>query len=287
MILSICILNYNTKDLTIQCLSSLFEQYEKQIYRKELEIIVVDNNSNDGSSAFIKNKFPKVIVFENKENSGFSKGQNIAAKIAKGKYLFFLNSDTQVKDDHLFAMTSYLDSHKDVGVLGARLYNPDGSEQLSAGKFYTFLNFLIMLISGERVGFLRSSPKKISEVDWVMGASFMIKKRLFDVLGGFDEHFFMYVEDMELCFRVRKKGYAVMFYPDISIIHEERGSSNRSFAVLSIYEGILYFYKKHKNYIQYKMVRIAFAIKACFAVTIGVLVGNKYLVSIYKRMLVL
>lgn len=285
MILSICILNYNTKDLILQCLSSLFGQYDKQINKKELEIIVVDNNSTDGSIESIKKKFPKVILFENKENAGFSKGQNIAAKIAKGSYLFFLNSDTYVKDDHLLAMILYLESNKNVGVLGAKLYSPDGSQQLSVGKFYTFFNFLIMLISGERVGFLRSSPKKIIEVDWVMGAALMIKKRLFDVIGGFDEHFFMYIEDMELCYRVRKKGYMIMFYPDIKIVHEERGSSNRSFAVISIYEGLLYFYKKHKNYIQYKLVKIAFAIKACFAVTIGVIVGNRYLVSTYKRMI--
>lgn len=285
MTLSICILNYNTKDLTLQCLSSLFSQYEHQISKKELEIIVVDNNSKDESVVYIKKNFPKVILFENNENAGFSKGQNIAAKLAKGSYLFFLNSDTQVKDDHLFAMTSYLESNKNVGVLGAKLYSPNGKEQLSAGKFYTFFNFLIMLISVERAGFLRSSPKKISEVDWVMGASFMIKKRLFDVLGGFDEHFFMYVEDMELCFRVKKKGYVVMFYPDISIIHEERGSSNKSFAVISIYDGILYFYKKHKNYIQYKLVKFAFTIKACIAVTIGVIIGNRYLVSTYKKMI--
>lgn len=287
MILSICILNYNTKDLTLQCLASLFEQYQKQISKKELEVIVVDNNSIDESVVLIRNKFPNVIVFVNKENYGFSKGQNIAAKIAKGKYLFFLNSDAQVKDNQLFSAVSYLETHKKVGVIGTRILSLNGIVQLSAGKFYTLFNFFIMLISGERVGLLRSSPNKICEVDWVMGASFLISKRLFDVIGGFDEHFFMYVEDMELCFRIHKKGYAVVFYPNAVIVHEEHGSSSRSFAVLSIYEGILFFYKKHRNYIQYKVVKLGFTIKACFAVTIGVLVGNRYLVSTYKRMITL
>lgn len=282
MILSICILNYNTKDLTLDCLSSLFGQYEKQIYKKEVEIIVVDNNSTDGSTASIKSKFPKVIVFENKENSGFSKGQNIATKIARGEYLLFLNSDTQVQDNHLLKAVSYLESNKKVGALGTKLLNPDRTVQLSTGKFYTLPNCLIMLIFGERFGFLRSSPSEICKVDWVSGASLLVSKRLFNSIGGFDEHFFMYVEDMEFCYRIYKKGYVVEFYPDVVILHRERGSSNRSFAVVSIYEGILYFYKKHKNYLQYKMVLIAFSIKACFAVTIGVVTGNKYLVSTYK-----
>ena len=185
MTLSICILNYNTKDLTLQCLASLFEQYQKEISKKELEVIVVDNNSTDESVVLIKNKFPKVIVFEKKENSGFSKGKNIAAKIAKGKYLFFLNSDTQVKDNRLFSAVSYLETHKKVGVIGTRLLSLNGKAQLSAGKFYTLFNCFIMLISGERFGLLRSSPNEICEVDWVMGASFLISKRLFDVICGF------------------------------------------------------------------------------------------------------
>lgn len=285
MILSICILSYNTKDLTLQCLSSLFKQYEEQINRKDIEIVVVDNASIDDSAEQIKKKFPKVVLFENKENAGFSKGQNIAASISKGTYLFFLNSDTQVQDDHFLKAVSYLESNKNVGVLGAKLFNPDGSEQLSAGKFYTLFNCLIMLVGGERFGFLRSSPKEIYKVDWVMGAALMIKKKLFDDIGGFDEHFFMYIEDMEICFRIKKKGYLVIFYPDLKIIHQEHGSSSKSFAVFSIYKGMLYFYTKHKNYIQYIVVKIAFGIKACFAVIIGFLVGNRYLVSTYKKML--
>lgn len=287
MILSICILNYNTKDLTLECLSSLFGQYEKQIYKKEVEIIVVDNNSTDGSSASIKSKFPKVVVFDNKENYGFSKGQNIAAKIARGEYLLFLNSDTQVQDNHLLKAVSYLESSKKVGVLGTKLLNPDRTLQLSAGRFYTLLNCLIMLVAGERFGLLRYSPSEICRVDWVSGASLLVSKRLFNSIGGFDEHFFMYVEDMELCYRIYKKGYVVEFYPDAVILHRELGSSNRGFAVASIYEGILYFYKKHKNYIQYIVVKIAFAIKACFAVTIGVLTGNRYLVLTYRKILTL
>ena len=247
MTLSICILSYNTKGLTLKCLDSLISLYKKEIDRDLFEIIVVDNASTDGSVLHIKKNFPKVVLFENKENYGFSKGQNIAAKIARGTYLFFLNSDTQVIDNNLLGMVSYFESHKKVGVLGAKLCNPNGSVQLSAGKFYTLFNCIIMLFAGERIGFLRSSPKKISEVDWVMGAAFMIKKKLFDALGGFDEYFFMYVEDMEFCYRIKKAGYEVLVTPHVRVTHLGQGSSSKTFAIVNIFKGLLYFYKKHKR----------------------------------------
>ncbi len=277
---SVIIPNWNGRNLLEDCLISL----DKQGF-KISEIILVDNASTDGSAAEIKKDFPQVTLFTNKENAGFSKGQNIASTIAQGKYLFFLNSDTIVMDNNLLAMISYLEKHEHVGILGARLLNPNGSKQLSAGKFYTFVNFIIMLLGGEKLGLLRSSPKRICVVDWVMGASLLIRKKLFEKIGKFDEHFFMYVEDMELCFRVRKSGYQVVFYPDITIFHEERGSSNKSFAILSIYKGILYFYKKHKSYLQYVVVKYLFVIKAFFAVILGIVSGRKNLVITYKQIL--
>ncbi len=293
---SIIILSYNTKELLQECLESLY----KNLKKIEFEVIVVDNASTDGSASEIsrfrqglrsRGSDPRgfggqanLKLIENKKNVGFSKGNNIGAKIAKGEYLVFLNSDTEVRDDGLKGMINFLKSHTDVGILGGRLKNKDGSLQKSAGVFYTLSNVFLMLFGGEQ--FVRFSPKEIQEVDWVSGACFMIKKDLFSNLGGFDEHFFMYIEDMELCYRVKKMGYKVYFYPQANILHVGEGSSQRSFAIIHIYKGLLYFYAKHKSYIQYIMVKTLLIFKAIVAMIIGVVTFNKKLAITYRKALV-
>ncbi len=260
MIISIIILNYKTKELTLLLLDSLFENYRKEIERNKIEIILADNASSDDSVAFFKKSkyFSKVKLIENKDNFGFSKGNNIAARNAKGKYLLFLNSDTEVKDRNFLRMTKFLNENKDIGILGGKLINKDGSKQASCGKFYTPFNLLLMLLGGERFGLLRESPSRIKQVDWVSGACFMIDRSSFEKLKGFDENIFMYIEDMELCYRAKKEGFLTYFYEDIKLIHRQLGSSNRSFAIENIYHGLLYFYKKHmkkKYLIAYWMLK--------------------------------
>lgn len=113
----------------------------------------------------------------------------------------------------------------------------------------------------------------------------MIRKELFIKLHGFDEKIFMYMEDMELCYRVKKMGKDVSFYPQIDIIHADQGSSSRSFAVVHIYSGILYFYKKHKTYMEYLLVKLLLQSKALFLILYGKLVGSAYLVATYEKAL--
>lgn len=289
--LSIIILSYNTKDLTIKCLESITSQYKKQLESGEFEVIIVDNNSADETvkaisnrqSAISKKNAIKVIV--NKENFGFSKANNIGAEKAEGRYLFFLNSDTEVQGKGLLEMVSFLDENPNVGTLGARLKNIDGTDQKSAGKFYTIFNVLLMLTGFERLGFLRFSPKKVTKVDWVTGAAMMVRSKEFKEIGGFDGNIFMYTEDMELCFRIRKQGLQVVFYPDIKILHSERGSSNKTFAIVNIYKGLLYFYKKHKSYWQFTLVKLLLIIKAIFAILIGNLTGKINLSKTYQESL--
>jgi len=281
--LSVIILNYNTKDLLLKCVQSVTRQYKKEINNKDFELIVVDNASSDGSVEEIK-KFNKMIknlvLLENKENYGFSKGNNIGALRAKGEYILFLNSDTRVGDRGLLKMVDFLDQNENVGILGGKLWNRDGSQQASCGNFYNLINLFIALLGGERLGLIRKKPSKIERVNWVSGASMMIRKNLFEKLKGFDEKLFMYMEDMELCFRANKAAFQTYFYPDIEIVHQELGSSNRNFAIVNIYKGILYFYKKHKIW-QYPLVKIMLLIKALVAILIGVLINNNYLKKTY------
>lgn len=283
--LSIIILNYNTYDLTISCLKSIIPKFKKELESDRLEIIVADNGSKDTSIAEISKStagVKNINIVENKENLGFAKGMNRVSKNAKGKYLLFLNSDTEVLDKGLTSMIEFLDSNKKVGILGGKFINKDGSSQASCGKFYTLFNLFLMLIGGERMGITRESPSIIKKVDWVSGGFMMVRRDIFKKLEGFDEHFFMYMEDMEFCYRGKKEGWDTYFYPRACVVHNRHGSSNKTFAIINIYKGILYFYKKHKNYWQYISARTLLTAKAIAAIFFGFLTNNTYLKNTYK-----
>lgn len=277
MKLSIVILNYNTRELTLECARSVLGWYKKEIDGRQIEIIVADNGSTDGTKEVFK-KMPSLKFFENGKNYGFGKGSNLAAKKAKGEYILFLNSDVKVLDNSFLKMTSFLGKNPNIGILGARLKNPDKTLQKSAGNFYTPLNLFLTLFGAD--GSQRKSPGKIEKVDWVSGASLMIRNDLFKNLGGFDEAYFMYIEDMDLCFRAKKLGFQTYFYPHTNVIHRELGSGNRTFAILQIYRGILIFYKKHIVW-ALPLAKLLLFIKSFISLLIGIFTNNSYLKNTY------
>ncbi len=284
--LSIVVLSYNTKDLILNCLKSVISQYKKSLEQKEFEILVVDNASSDDSASAILNLRSKILnltLIQNKENVGFAKGCNIGAKSASGEYVLFLNSDTVVEDDGLLKMVEFLDKNPNVAILGGKLMNDDGSSQKSTGKFYSLFNLFIMLLGLERLGLLRSSPNEIKRVDWVSGACMMVRKNIFEKLSGFDEKLFMYMEDMEICFRVKKLGFPTYFYPNLSLKHKSQGSSNRTFAIINIYKGILHFYSKHKTRFEYLIAKALLVLKAEILICIGFLTFNSVLRDRYRK----
>lgn len=288
MRLSIIILSYNTRDLTTLCINSIIKQHKREIIEGEFEIIIVDNASSDDSVEKIKpftKDYKNIQLIENKKNEGFAKGCNIASLGANAKYLFFLNSDTLLNDSGLNLMLKFLDKNENIGILGARLLNDKGGLELSAGKFLSLINIFFFLLGFERLGIVRFSPKTIKQVDWVSGGSMMVKKDLFEVLHGFDEDFFMYMEDMDFCFRARKKGILTYFFPSIDITHKAHGSSSRTFAIIQIYKGILNFYKKHNSPIEYGIVKILLMIKAVVLFCVGVITGSEYLKKTYSKAL--
>ena len=286
--LSIIILNYKTKDLTTNCIRSLVKQYTKELEGEKLEAIIVDNASSDDSVKSIKYyvssiKYNSIRIIENRENVGFAKGCNIGAKNARGKYLLFLNSDTEVLDGGFLRMVKFLDENEHVGILGGKLLNKDGSPQPSCGKFYNLFNLFLMLMGFERFGILRTSSNKMQKVDWVSGGCMMIKKSFFEKLNMFDEKFFMYIEDMELCYRAKRLGLLTYFYPNVKVLHKTLGSSNRAFAIINIYKGLLHFYSKHKNGLQYLIAKLMLIIKARGVIFWGLVVNDKALVNTYTR----
>lgn len=275
---SIIIVSYNTKKLLELCLSSIYSSLTIPF-----EIIVVDNASLDDSVSAVKKKFKKVILIENKLNLGFAKGCNIGAKLAKGDYLLFLNSDTEIRENSVENMVKTLEN-KEIAIVGGQLFNKNKSNQYSYGPFFSLWTLLPYLLFGEKVlGGNDSRNKK--KVDWVSGGFMMIKTTIFRRLEGFDENFFMYIEDMELCFRASKLGYDTYFIPSAAAQHVGQGSSSRTFAVVYIYKGVDYFFRKHKSSIEYNMVRLLLVVKAYMVIIIGIFTKKSYLTKTYKQAL--
>jgi GT2 family glycosyltransferase len=290
MLLSIILLNYKKPQLTLDCIASLYEQFAKEFSNGVMELILVDNGSRDDSvtqfqEAIRKNHYTRCTVLAQVENGGFGTGNNIGARKAKGDLLLFLNNDTIVQDRGILSMGYYLQKHTDIAILGGQLSNPDGTPQPSIGKFYTPFVVSLLLLGMQKYGLLDKSPRKITPVDWVKGGLFMIRKDLFSQLNGFDENIFMYLEDMELCFRANQSGLTTAFYPDVQVVHKEHGSSNRTFAIVHIYKNLLYFYQKHCSKSEYLLIKLLLSLKAWMLIGIGSIIGNTYLVKTYKEAL--
>jgi GT2 family glycosyltransferase len=233
----------------------------------------------------VKKHFKNVMLIENTENAGFAKGCNLGAKQAKGEYLLFLNSDTEMTDNPLLHMVEDLENDAKVGVVGGALTNFDGTPQRSFGPFYGLKEVTLMLFGGERTELLVNKANDVKPIDWVSGGFMMVKKEVFDGIGGFDERFFMYIEDMELCYRVRKKGHTVLHDPRAVVKHLGQGSSNKGFAIINIFKGLKIFYKKHKNTVSYTVLVLLLWTKAYLAIILGKIRHNTTLVETYQKTL--
>lgn len=275
MKLSVVILSYNTQEFLKSCLTSIFNNVKGIGF----EVVVFDNASIDESVKMVKQHFKQAKLIVSKKNLGFAKGVNTAVMSAKGDYLLFLNSDTTMKDESAAEMVTFLDSNSDVAAVGGTLENIDGTTSESYGTFFNLFSVFRMLFLKRKQAVLR----KASEVDWVSGGFMLIRRSEFERVGGFDEHFFMYLEDMELCFRLKQYGRKVFFLPTAKVLHAGQGSSNRSFAILHIYRGLLYFYQKHKPAWQYTSVKTMLQIKAGIGIIVGSLTGNLYLRNTYSQ----
>lgn len=288
MKLSIISLNFRKPELTIASMESLYTTYKDHFDQKEWEYIVVDNNSGDDSPKILKKAIEKYKGFsflQNPQNSGFGAGNNFGVSHAKGEYVLFLNNDTTISGKGIENMFSYLQLHPEIAILGGELRNIDGTTQASAGKFYTIFPLLLLLLGLQRFGTVDKNPEKISKVDWVKGALLMIKRSVFEKLGGFDEQIFMYMEDMELCYRAKKHGYLSYFFPTEGILHKDQGSSNREFAIVNIYKNLLYFYKKHRPFWEYILVKLLLQSKAILLILYGKLFHKEYFVATYEKAL--
>ena len=288
--LSIVIVSYNTKKITDECLRSINRSLIGS--KIKYEIIVADNNSQDGSKELLEkissDKKNNLKYFQTGENLGFGRGNNYAVKKAQGKYIFLLNSDTIVLNSAIEKLHNfYIKNEKDISFLGPKLYNSDLTPQASAAHFFTLpVIFALLFLKGDYWGATRSSPDTTQQVDWLSGAAIFTKKALYVRLGGFDKTIFMYMEEVDLLYRAAKLGLKTFFYPDSQIIHLGSASSNgRTFPILQVYRGFIFFYKKHFSTLSLLVLRLLLKTKAILAFFIGKIKGNKYLINTYAKAL--
>ncbi|RJR30286.1 glycosyltransferase family 2 protein [Candidatus Microgenomates bacterium] len=285
--LSIIIISYNTKALTIRCLESIYKSFTDS--HVSFEIVVVDNNSTDGSGAAISKNFPKVRLIKNQENAGFGKANNQGIKAAHGEILLLLNSDTEVIGRGIEQLYRFLITQQAKTIVGGKLFNLDKTPQDSCGPAYTLpMIFVALFLKGDYLHLTRYSPDTVKKVDWVMGACMMMAKRAFDDFGFFDEGIFMYMEEIDLQHRAKLKGYQVIFFPDAYFYHKGAASSEgRAAPIINVFRGLLYFYKKHYSKWQLFILRVLLYCKALLGIVLFGLLGKKYDRNPYKEALTL
>jgi len=233
--LSIVILSYNTKRLTKECLLSL------KINRGEIdfEVIVSDNGSSDGTCTMVEKEFPWVRLVENRDNLGFAAGNNKARDYCRGEYVLFLNSDTKVPKDTLKETINYIEKNEDIGALSCKIVLPNGSlDKDSRRSFPTpWVAFTHLVLRLDRIfpqsklfarywyGYLPANY--IHEVDVIQGAFFLVRKKILDKVGWFDEDYFLDGEDIDLCWKIRKAGWKIIYFPQVSILHLKGASKGK------------------------------------------------------------
>ncbi|GAB4275762.1 MAG: glycosyltransferase family 2 protein [Candidatus Promineifilaceae bacterium] len=261
--LSIIIVSWNVRELLRQCLLSI-RQNQGGL---QVEIIVVDSASADGSVEMVREAFPDVVLIDCQENVGFPRGNNLGIAAANGRYLLILNPDTEIVGDALPQMVTYMQAHPDVGVLGPQLLYPDSTIQSSRRRFPTL-----------RTAFFESTwlqpyaPKtvldhyyaadlpddELAEVDWVMGAAMLLPADVVTAVGGMDPGYFMYSEELDWCKRIKAAGWRVIYFPQAKIIHHEGKSSEQAIAArhINFNRAKLRYYRKYHGRLATLLLRI-------------------------------
>jgi GT2 family glycosyltransferase len=255
--LSIVIVSWNVRTFLRNCLDSILQaatvdtaatpqptspQPNRQL--PSAEVIVVDNASNDGSVEMLRGEYPWATVLVNSDNLGFTRANNQGLALARGRYLLFLNPDTEVSPEALGLMVAYADAHAPVGIVGPQLLYEDGSHQSSRRRFPTLATFFVesTILQRwwphnsilQRYYVLDRPDDAVSQVDWVVGACMLVRRAVLDQVGAFDEGFFMYSEEMDLCRRAVEAGWQVVYLPEAVVRHYEGKSSQQVVAARHI-----------------------------------------------------
>jgi len=267
--LSILIVNWNTKDCLRDCLQSINNNVDKAV---NYEIIVIDNASADNSSEMLKVAFPQVKLIVNKENIGFGRACNQAAKAAQGKYLLLLNPDTVIIRVNFKELFSILAERNDIGAIVPVIYNRDGKLKYNMTraipKTRDVFNYYIL---HNRLRFKGVQPVNLNKMqvhDYPSGSCFLIKSSLFQKVGGFDEHYFLFLEDADLGVRLNKSNLKTISLPEFQIIHMAGKSTeqNTMTTYLSGHQSTLYFFRKTYGIMSYVAIKFILIVGIFFEI---------------------
>jgi N-acetylglucosaminyl-diphospho-decaprenol L-rhamnosyltransferase len=272
--LSVIIVSWNVRDLLRRCLQSVLARTQVspdegtyQIGDREVEILIVDNASTDGSAEMVGDEFPHARLVANNENRGFTAANNQGLALSRGRYLLLLNPDTEIVGDALTTMLRYAEANREVGALGPRLLYPDGSTQSSRRRFPTFATALVESTVVQewwqdnsilrRYYMADTADDAIQRVDWVVGACLLVRRQAFEQVGGLDEGYFMYSEELDWCRRIKAAGWEIAYLPTAAIIHHEGKSSEQVVPARHIYfqSSKVRYFRKHHGALQAEVLR--------------------------------
>ncbi len=267
MQLSIIIVNWNTKDLLVKSLDSIFAFPPPG----DFDVWVADNASTDGSAEAIRKQFPQVRLITSQENLGFAGGNNLAIRQASGRYILLLNPDTEVKRGALTRLVDFMDAHPEAGAAGPQTLNPDNTLQTSCYPLPTLSREFWRLFHLDKIrpyGVYDMSRWDTSDprpVEVLMGSCIIIRREALEQVGLFDEDYFMYTEEVDLCYRLKKKGWQLFWVPRARILHYG-GQSTQQIAsemFIQLYKSKIMFFRKHYGYlagVAYKMILVSAAL---------------------------
>ncbi len=284
--LSVIIVNWNTKEYLFHCIDSILQK--KGSIRTE--IIVIDNGSRDRSGEEVKRQFPGIHLIENGRNLGFAKAVNQGLRVSSGRYLLLLNPDTQVREGAIENLVSFMESHAEAGVAGAQLLNGDGSKQNSIANFPSLTtellnkNLLRRLFPRKFPGKERDYPEPI-EVDSVIGACMVVRRDVLDQVGLLDEDYFLFLEETDWCYRIKRAGWKVYHVPQAEIIHFQGKSAEavKKRARVEFYRSRYLFFRKNMGSLHRLILLIGLVIRLAVELVSTGVVCLLTLFSVKKR----
>jgi hypothetical protein len=269
--LSVAIVSHNAREELSQCLLSIFATTRSAA----IEVIVADNASTDGTPAMLAERFPEVRVIAFGENLGFARASNHCWRKARSPLVLFLNGDTRLTEMALDRLVEILETRPDVGALGPRLRYSDGVLQMSFGSMPRLGSEFVQKCwnagyargRGPLAALVERRYAEERAVDWVSGACLLTRRDLLETLSGFDESFFLYSEDVDLCARIRAAGRRVLFTPEVEVVHllGRSAEKNRERALFESHRSRLHFYRKHNGAVSVALLRLYMAGKAALA----------------------